>query len=109
MERRIWYKHCPEISMVKVTEIVITTRLLDRPQPQMYPLVALNQYTWVNRTHKHFVYMLQGPMNILKWISLQSYPPNNIQNMEVIWWKFVIKFFLIIGGSWGTVCLIQRY
>ena len=30
------------------------TRLLGRPQPQMYPPVALNQYTWVNRTHKHF-------------------------------------------------------
>ena len=32
------------------------TRLLGRPQPQMYPPVALNQYTWVNRTHKHFIY-----------------------------------------------------
>ena len=30
------------------------TRLLGRPQPQMYPPVALNQYKWVNRTHKHF-------------------------------------------------------
>ena len=38
-----------------------TTRLLGRPQPQMYPPVALNQYTLVNRTHKHFIYMLQGP------------------------------------------------
>ena len=44
----------------------IKTRLLSRPQPQMYPPVALNQYTWVNRTHKHFLYMLQGPMKILK-------------------------------------------
>ena len=43
----------------------IKTRLLGRPQPPMYPPVALNQYTWVNRTHKHFVYMLQGPMQIL--------------------------------------------
>ena len=42
------------------------TRLLGRPQPQMYPPVTLNQYTWVNSTHKHFVYMLQGPMKILK-------------------------------------------
>ena len=41
------------------------TRLLGHPQPQMYPPVALNQYTWVNRTHKHFLYMLQGLMNIL--------------------------------------------
>ena len=45
------------------------TRLLGHPQPQMYPPVALNQHTWINRTHKHFVYMfqhVQGPMNILK-------------------------------------------
>ena len=42
------------------------TRLLGPPQPQMYPPVALNQYTWVHRTHKHFLYMLQGPMKILK-------------------------------------------
>ena len=44
----------------------IRTRLLGRPQPQMYPPGALNQYTWVNITHKHFLYMLQGPMKILK-------------------------------------------
>ena len=31
------------------------TRLLGRPQPQMYPPVTLNQYTWVNRIHKHFL------------------------------------------------------
>ena len=42
------------------------TRLLGRPQPQMYLPVALNQYTLVNRTHKHYIYMLQGPTNILK-------------------------------------------
>ena len=46
----------------------LLTRLLGRPQPQMYPPVALNQYTLVNRTHKHFIYiyMLQGPTNILR-------------------------------------------
>ena len=37
------------------------TRLLCRPQPQMYPPVALNQNTLVNRTHKYLIYMLQGP------------------------------------------------
>ena len=42
------------------------TRLLGHPQPQMYPPVAINQYTWVNRTPKHFIYMLQGPTHILK-------------------------------------------
>ena len=37
------------------------------PQPQMCPPpVALNQYTWVNRTPKHFIYMVQCPTNILK-------------------------------------------
>ena len=47
------------------TIIHFITRLLGCPQPQMYPPVALNQYTWVNRTqtfdiiyasrpHKHF-------------------------------------------------------
>ena len=35
---------------------LIQTRLLGRPQPQMYPPVALNQYTLVNRTHKHYIY-----------------------------------------------------
>ena len=31
--------------------------LLGRPQPQMYPPLALNQYTLVNRTHKHYIYI----------------------------------------------------
>ena len=50
----------------RTMQIKYITRLLGRPQPQMYPPVALNQYTWVNRTHKHFLYMLQGPIQILK-------------------------------------------
>ena len=29
---------------------------LGHPQLQMYPLVALTQYTWVNITHKHLIY-----------------------------------------------------
>ena len=40
--------------------------LLGRPQPQIYPPVTLNQYTLVNRTRKHIIYMLQGPTNIFK-------------------------------------------
>ena len=39
-------------------EKFVKTRLLGHPQPQMYPPVALNQYTLVNRTHKHFIYTL---------------------------------------------------
>ena len=44
----------------------IVTRLLGRPQPQMYPPVSLNQYTLVNQDHKYFIYMLQGPTTIIK-------------------------------------------
>ena len=55
------YLHLPVFTYIWPN--VALTRLLGRPQPQMYPPVALNQYTWVNRTHKHFLYMLQ------------SYPP----------------------------------
>ena len=36
-------------------------RLLGHPQPQMYPPVALNQYTWVNRTHKKKIIFASGP------------------------------------------------
>ena len=39
----------------------IITRLLGRPQPQMYPPVTLNQYTLVNRTHKHYIYSFKAP------------------------------------------------
>ena len=43
------------------------TRLLGRPQPQMYPPVALNQYTLFNRTHKHFIYIYASrPHKLLK-------------------------------------------
>ena len=59
----------------------------------MYPPVALNQYTLVNRTHKHYIYiyMLQGPTNILK--SHQS------STICKIWKKsdehFFIFFFIL--------------
>ena len=33
------------------------TRLLGRPQPQMYAQAALSRYTGVNGTHKHFIYI----------------------------------------------------
>ena len=52
----------------QIFHISVITRLLGRPQPQMYPQVVLNQYTWVNKTHKHFIYIyiLQGPTTIMK-------------------------------------------
>ena len=40
------------------------TRLLGRPQPQMYPPVALNQYTWVNRTQTFFIYVSRPHENV---------------------------------------------
>ena len=63
----------------------------------MYPPVALNQYTWVNRTDKQFFIYASRPHANFEIDSLESYPPNNMLNMEVIWWKFVINF-LIFGG-----------
>ena len=73
----------------------VATRLLGRPQPQMYPPVARNQYTLVNRTHKHYIYMLQGPTNILK--SHQSSTICKISD-EVIWRNFFQIFVFILGG-----------
>ena len=42
---------------IKIPEIIMITRLLGLLQPQKYPPVALNQYTWVNRTHRYFKYI----------------------------------------------------
>ena len=51
-----------------------TTRLLGRPQPQMYPPVALNQYTLVNRTHKHFIYIcFKAPQTYYNHTKAQQY------------------------------------
>ena len=44
-------------SLLSIEPNIVKTRLLGRPQPQMYPPVALNQYTLVNRTHKHYIYI----------------------------------------------------
>ena len=56
--RQIKTSHSLYIPVFEVTKL---TRLLGRPQPQMYPPVALNQYTWVNRTHKHFFLYASRP------------------------------------------------
>ena len=57
------------------------TRLLGRPQPQMYPPVALNQYTLVNRTHKHYIYIYASRPHKHFKITPKL---NNMSNMEVI-------------------------
>ena len=62
----------------------------------MYPPVALNQYTLVNRTHKHYIYIYASrPHKHLK-ITPKL---NNMQNMEVIWWIF----FQIFVSFWGVL------
>ena len=45
-------------SLYPIIEII---RLIGRPQPQMYPPVALNHYTWVNRTHNFFYICFKAP------------------------------------------------
>ena len=69
--------------------------MLGRPQPQMYPPVALNQYTLVNRTHKHYIYiyLLISPHKHLKITP-------KLKNMEVIWWTF-LHFCFHFGGVLG--------
>ena len=79
------------------TIIIIITRLLGRPQPQMYPPVALNQYTLVNRTHNIIYIYASRPHKHLK-ITPKL---NNMQNMEVIWWTFFQIFVFILGGVLG--------
>ena len=61
----------------------ITTRLLGRPQLQMYPPVTLNQYTLVNRTHKHYIYIYIYASRPHKHLKITP-KLNNMQNMEVI-------------------------
>ena len=82
------------------------TRLLGRPQPQMYPPVTLNQYILVNRTHKHFIYMLQGPTNI-------DFRPKLSNQQHVKYGSNLMNIFhnfvSIFGGSWGSICWFQRY
>ena len=49
-----YYTHLSHI--ILISDILIA-KLLGRPQLQMYPPVALNQYTGVNVTHKHILYI----------------------------------------------------
>ena len=53
--------------------------------------VALNQYTLVNRTHTHFIYMLQGPTNISPYRQHVKYRCNLMNIFH--------NFAFIFGGS----------
>ena len=79
----------------------IKTRLLGRPQPQMYPPVALNQHTLVNRTPKHYIYMLQGPTNILKSHQSSTICKKYVSNLMNIFVKFCFKHVWLNGGPVG--------
>ena len=83
----------------RTMQIKYITRLLGRPQPQMYPPVALNQYTWANRTHKHFLYMLQGPIQINRFNSkaiLQQHVKYG-SNLMKICYKLFFNFWGVLG------------
>ena len=56
-------------------------------------------YILVNRTHKHFIYMLQGPTNILKI----DFTSKLSSQQHVKYGSIKSDNF---GGSWGTVCWI---
>ena len=80
--------------------------MLGRPQPQMYPPVALNQYKWVNRTHKHFFIYASMPhenfeIDFTPKLSSQQHVKYGSNLIKFCYYR---NFFLIFGGSWGTVC-----
>ena len=83
----------------QISTHLIKTRLLGRPQPQMYPPVALNQYTLVNRTHKHYIYIcFKAPQTSLNHTKAQQYVKYG-SNLMNIFSKSCFHF----GGSWGNV------
>ena len=67
--------------MLKIKNLV-RTRLFGHLQPQMYPSVALSQYTWVNRTHNIAFYIYASRphehFEQISQISHKSYPLNNM-------------------------------
>ena len=68
------------------------TRLLGRPQPQMYPPVAVNQYIWVNRTHKHLLHKTYISIYIEKVTKIVIRSSLGI-------FTFILSYFPVI--NWG--------
>ena len=104
------------------------TRLLGRPQPQMYPPVALNQYTWVNRTHKHLKYIcFKAPktfwnldftftkLNCFRpWATGQIYGDwyhHEALNLSVIFRKIYDMYIDLkkFGGTFISGSFLQKY
>ena len=71
--------------------------MLGRPQPQMYPPVALNQYTLVNRTHKHFIYIcFKAPQTSKNHTKAQQYAKYGSILMNIF-----LNFCFHFGGVLG--------
>ena len=102
------------------------TRLLGRPQPQMYPPVALNQYTWVNRTHKHYIYIyFKAPWTFWNnqtgpsWFtSTLSFIYIYLSNMEgsnlisIFWIKIqnTVKLeYIKVQGTWVNTLICTKF
>ena len=78
------------------------TRLLGRPQPQMYPPVSLNQYTFVNKTF--FYICLKAPQTIYKRFhtkAILSTLKTYVQLGKTIDNKFFICENINILAIWG--------
>ena len=77
--------------------------MLGRPQPQMYPPVALNQYTWVNRTHKHFIYiyMLHGEITfcLMLILDVDSYCPYLLSRENTFHLTHYLSPYLLYGET----------
>ena len=81
-----------------------TTRFLGRPQPQMYPPVALNWYNRYNITHTHFIYIYASrphkhcKIDFIPKLSSQQHVTygNNLMNISY-------NFVSIWGGGGGVL------
>ena len=63
----------------------------------MYSPVALNQYTWVNRTHKHFKYASRLHDHFKIHFTPKLSPQQHVK--YGIWWTFYFHFFSsFLGG-----------
>ena len=96
----ITYLHLPLFTYIWPN--LALTRLLCRPQPQIYPPVALNQYSCVNitfyiyglRPHEYFEIDFTLKLSSQQHVKYGS----NLKNMSY--------YFFHFGGP---VCWIQRY
>ena len=88
------------------------TRLLGRLQPQMYPSVTLNQYTGVNRTHKHIIDMLHC-QSVMKTSSHWRHKYNK-EKQWIISFSYIcaailnINIFVYFVGGGGSIIRLDQ-